>query len=156
MRIELWHVGKTKRAWLAKGEDEYLKKCSRYAKMSVQYLKPAKTTDAAMARKQESAVIRSALEKQPGVYTILLDERGVSMSSPRLSKHLEHLAVQGRNPIRFVTGGAFGVDPELREEVDMVLSLSDMVFPHELARVILLEQLYRAFTILRGESYHHI
>ena len=156
MRIEIWHIGKTKKAWLAKGEDEYLKKCSRYAKVTVQYLKPARTQDANMARKQESDVLRASLSKQPGVYTILLDERGVSMTSPKLARHIEQLAVQGRNPIRFITGGAFGVDDDFRKEADLVLSLSDMVFPHEIARVVLLEQLYRAFTILRGESYHHI
>jgi len=155
MRIELWHVGKTRTKWISNGEDEFLKKCGHYGKINTHYFKATKAPDPLEARRDESAQIISKLEKEKGGYNILLDERGEMMSSPELAKFMGSLADNGRLPVRFITGGAYGVDDALRQRADKMLSFSPMVFPHELIRLMLSEQLYRAFTILRGESYHH-
>ena len=87
-------------------------------------------------------------------YVILLDERGEILSSPELSHRLEKAFISGKNVVMII-GAAFGVPPVVRERVDFVLSVSKMVFPHELMRVILAEQIYRAQEIARGGKYHH-
>ena len=155
MRIEFWHVGKTKQKWVADGEDFFLRKCNNYGNIQIDYLKASKAATPDLTRREESKLILERLTKVKAGYSILLDERGRSMDSMMLAKHIGLLTASGRSPIRFITGGAFGVEQVVRDNVDEVLSLSPMVFPHQLVRLMLMEQVYRAFTILRGESYHH-
>lgn len=156
MRIEIWHIGKTKAKWIADGEKYFLDKCRNYGKIEVDYLKSASTDQIPQIKREESINIHKRLEREKKGYTILLDERGRTIDSVGFAKHLGLLAVHGKTPIRFITGGAYGVDDSIRQTVDEVISVSPMIVTHELIRIILLEQLYRAFTILRGESYHHI
>lgn len=87
-------------------------------------------------------------------YVVLLDERGSSLSSPELSSKLERAFFEGKNVVMII-GAAFGVPSTVREKADFVLSVSKMVFPHELMRVLLVEQIYRAQEIARGGKYHH-
>ena len=102
------------------------------------------------AKKQESEQIVKNLDENS--LRILLDERGTQLSSPELSNKL----FSGSKDINFVIGGAYGVDDSVNKSVDFTLSLSKLVYPHQLVRVILAEQIYRAYTISIGHPYHHI
>lgn len=101
----------------------------------------------------ESQVILEAID--PADYLVLLDERGKMLSSPDLAGLIEQRALQGSKRIHFVIGGAYGVSQALRTRANLVWQLSKLVFPHQLVRLILAEQVYRACTIIRGEKYHH-
>ncbi len=156
MKIYLCHIGKTKTSWIRKGEEEYMQKLKRFASVSQELLPSSKSRNESGHRTGDSASIISYLAKAPRAFNILLDERGVSLDSPGLARTIDSVRLNHGSAIRFITGGPYGVTDEVRQTCDMVLSLSDMVLPHELVRVVLVEQIYRAFTILRGESYHHI
>lgn len=149
-------MGKTRSGWIAKGEAEFLKKCNRYGKVSTLYVRTGKIADPVIVRKEESRIIMEKLNNARDGYNILLDERGEMLDSPSFAAKIETLATHGRLPVRIITGGPFGVDQSVRDAVDQVIAFSPMVFPHELVRLMILEQLYRAFTILRGDSYHHV
>lgn len=105
------------------------------------------------ARQEESERILKHIK--PDHFVILLDERGNNLSSPELSALLEEQFTHGQ-PVVIIIGGAFGVSSELRERADIVWSLSKLVFPHQLVRLVLTEQLYRAQEIAKGSGYHHI
>jgi len=156
MRLEIWHVGKTKNKWIHEGESQYLQRCRRFTTIEEIMLPAAKSKSATAARKEESESILARLQRAPKMYTMLLDERGKMRSSVEFARHLENTFMHRGSSLRFITGGPFGVDEKVRQACDEIISLSSMVFTHEMVRVILLEQVYRAFTILRGESYHHI
>ena len=156
MRLEIWHVGKTKNNWILEGETQYLKKCRRFSAIEESVIPGTKSKSAAIAKKEESERILARLQRAPKIYTILLDERGKMRSSVEFAKHLENTFMHRGASLRFITGGPFGVSEKVRQACDEIISLSPMVFTHEMVRLILLEQIYRAFTILRGESYHHI
>lgn len=113
---------------------------------------PHSPSEGLAARRSESQAIVDMLK--PDEHVILLDERGKSIDSPRLSRMLDDLA-SGVKPIVIVIGGAFGVDDALTARADFVWSLSPLVFPHRLVRLILIEQLYRAQSIRAGGNYHH-
>lgn len=99
---------------------------------------------------------KKALEKvSPGDYLVVLDERGATFSSPELASFIEEHQVRSTKRMIFFVGDAMGVGPELKKRAAKMLSLSKMTFPHELAQVITLEQIYRACTIVKGEKYHY-
>jgi 23S rRNA (pseudouridine1915-N3)-methyltransferase len=156
MRLEIWYVGKTKNNWILEGEKQYLKKCRRFVTIEEIIISGEKSNSPVLAKKEESDRIITRLKKAPKMYTILLDERGKMRSSVDFAKHLDSTFMHRGAAMRFITGGPFGVSDQVRQSCDEVISISKMVFTHEMIRVILLEQIYRAFTILRGESYHHI
>jgi 23S rRNA (pseudouridine1915-N3)-methyltransferase len=156
MRLEIWYVGKTKNKWIQEGENHYLKKCRRFTKVEEIVIPGAKSSSSAIVKKEESERIMKRLQRAPKIYTILLDERGKMRSSVDFAHNLENIFMHRGASLRLITGGPFGVGEDVRHACDEVLSVSKMVFTHEMIRVILMEQIYRAFTILRGESYHHI
>lgn len=156
MRIEVCHVGRTKSKWLMEGEQFYLKKCRRYGKVEVKYLPAGKHNNPVQSQLQEAKTIEDHINKGQSMYTILLDERGRLRTSVEFAKHIDNIAMHRGGSIRFITGGPYGVSDEIRDRCDEMISLSAMVFTHEMVRTIFMEQLYRAFTILRGESYHHV
>jgi 23S rRNA (pseudouridine1915-N3)-methyltransferase len=147
MKIKVAWIGKTKEAAIQTLTDDYLKRISRYADV------------AGLALKDEAAVLLRARGEQRGERQrerhklVLLDARGKQLSSEELA---EFLAREQRNavPLLFAIGGADGFGDEARREAGFVLSLGKMTLPHELARVVLVEQLYRAFTILKNHPYH--
>lgn len=104
-------------------------------------------------KKRETSLLLKHIRSSD--YVILLDERGSAFTSPALAERLQALMNQGIKRLVFVIGGAYGVSGELFDRADIVWSLSDLVFPHQLVRLILIEQLYRSQTILNDESYHH-
>lgn len=154
MKILLLAIGKQHDSALADAINGYTLRLQHYCQPSWRLLSAAKgKTTSDVARRLESDAIRA--EIAPNDYVILLDERGRQFSSPELAQLLEVRQQQTARRVVFVIGGAYGVDDGLRKRADIVWSLSRLVFPHQLVRLILSEQLYRAFTITKGEPYHH-
>lgn len=154
MKLLLLAIGKQHDSLLADVINNYTKRLQHYCKPSWRLLDVAKgkiTLD--VARRTESSAIRA--EITPDDFVILLDERGRQLSSPALAKLLEARQQQATKRVVFIIGGAYGVDDDLRKRADFVWSLSNLVFPHQLVRLILTEQIYRAFTIIKNEPYHH-
>ncbi|MBR4711873.1 MAG: 23S rRNA (pseudouridine(1915)-N(3))-methyltransferase RlmH [Clostridia bacterium] len=138
--------------------DEYLKRLSRYGKIRETELndlpEPANSSPAleTQIRQREGEAILRAI--RPGDYVIALTIPGKQWDSPSLARHLEDLAARGAGEIVFVIGGSLGLSREVIARADEELSMSAMTFPHQLARVMLLEQLYRCCRITAGERYH--
>ena len=131
---------------------QYLERIRRYAKFDQLTLKPfGKATPEVVKAKEGSAALRS-LDRDD--FLVLLDERGQSLDTPSFARFLDRQC-HGHKRVNWLIGGAMGVSQELRQRSDNMLSLSRLTLPHALVRVLLLEQLYRAFTILAGHPYHH-
>lgn len=151
MAITILAVGKKHEAWVAEGIERYQKRLR--APFGVEWiLLPHSTFDGDRARQEESERILSRIK--PTDTVVLLDERGKTLTSPALSSYLESAFVDGRS-IVFVIGGAYGVDQSIHARAQLIWSLSPLVFPHQLVRLILVEQLYRAQEIAAGGQYHH-
>ena len=152
MSISVLAVGKKHESWVAEGIQRYTRRLRKPYDLSWKLLAhSAKENDA--ARQEESARILAALK--PGQHVMLLDERGSNISSPALASHLQRQFVSGRSVV-MVIGGAYGVSAELQARADFTWSLSKLVFPHQLVRLILAEQIYRAQEISAGRPYHHV
>lgn len=136
---------------LKEQEREYLKRLKRYTPIEVEEIKGAKGESREAVRKEGERLLARVRE---GSFLAALTERGTVFDSPGFSGWLEQMAVEGLSGITFVIGGAAGLDKSVVERADMRLSLSPMTLPHQLARLVLIEQIYRAFTIIRGEPYH--
>lgn len=132
-------------------EDNYLKRLRRYASVTIEEIKGAKGEEKEAIRK-EGEFLLAKLRR--GSYIVALTESGISHDSRQFSKWLEGMGIQGRPDITFIIGGAAGLSREILDKADAVLSLSAMTFPHQLARLVLIEQIYRAFTLIKGEPYH--
>lgn len=144
-------VGNKHEDWVSGGIKRYQTRCKQPWSFEWQLI-PHGKLDGQQARQEESERILARLHPQD--FVILLDERGQMFDSPALSRQLSELFVQGKN-ITIVIGGAFGVSTALIQRANLVWSLSPLVFPHQLVRLILAEQLYRAQEIVRGSKYHH-
>lgn len=156
MTIKLICVGKTKDTYLKHGIEDYLKRVRRYNSFEYVEVKAGKRSKKSYepeVQQRECETIRKALT--PGEFLVVLDERGQHYSSVELAEFISRCQVRGDIKIlTFVTGGATGFTRTFLNEADVVLSLSRMTFPHQTCRLLLLEQLYRAYTIIAGESYH--
>jgi len=152
VKLVVMAFGKLRSRELAAAAAEYLKRLRRYAPAEVVELREERGEEPA-ARRKEAARLSGALAD--GDWLVLLDERGRQMTSPELAGLLAERTRAGGGRLVFLVGGPFGVDEAVRRRASLTLSLSRMTLPHELARVLVLEQLYRAWTILRGERYHH-
>lgn len=146
MKIRLIWVGRTKEPFVREGIRKYVSLISPYASVEITELKDEKGRDAATCVKKEGERIVKL-----GIPYLLLDERGQQFDSPgfagMIQRHLPNIS--------FVLGGAYGVSDAVRQQARETVALSRMTFPHELSRVILLEQVYRGFTILHKKGYHH-
>jgi 23S rRNA (pseudouridine1915-N3)-methyltransferase len=155
MRITLVQTGKTKDSFINKGVDEFMKRMVRYAPFQIETvpdLKNSRNMTMKEVQEREGAMLIKRIPK--GGYVILLDERGKEYNSISFAEHLN--ALEGRvNHLFFVIGGAYGFSGDVYSRADERFSLSKLTFSHQLVRVIFMEQLYRAFTILRGEPYHN-
>lgn len=158
MQIEILTVGKIKEQYLAAGIAEYLKRLSFYANVIMREVKAEKiqegVSDAETAQLLEEEAARLGVLIKPGTYLIVLDLAGGQLTSLQLAARLESLATAGRSHLTFIVGGSLGLSPNLRRKADLCLSFSAMTFPNQLFRLILLEQIYRALKINRGEPYH--
>ncbi len=154
MRFTIVAVGRMRDKALGRATEEYVKRLSRYGRADVVEVREAKGADADTARQRESELLRAAAPQ--GAWVVVMDERGETVTSEDLAQRFEQLALHGRSHIALLIGGAFGHDPSLRAAADWVWSLTPLTLPHELARLVLSEQLYRAMTIQRGEPYHKV
>jgi 23S rRNA (pseudouridine1915-N3)-methyltransferase len=156
MTIKLLCVGKTKERYLQRTIEEYLRRIRHYTTIEYTEIKAEKrkkTEHDEHVKQRECEKILNALPPQGVV--VALDEKGAQYSSREFSRFISQYQVRGDVKIvTFVTGGATGFSETLLKHADTLLSLSKMTFPHQLCRIILLEQLYRAYTILAGEPYH--
>jgi len=149
--ITIISVGKTHEDWVRIGIERYEKRLKR--PFNIEWvLLPHSSREGVEARQDESARILSRLGSSD--YVIVLDEIGIMLDSPALSAICETRFVSSER-IAIIIGGAYGVTKELRDRAAMVWSLSDLVFPHQLVRLMLVEQIYRAQEIARGSGYHH-
>lgn len=151
MRISLFSVGKPHEAYVRAGIEDFTGRIGHYFPCEWKILAPAKNM--VTAKKQEAETILNALNKED--YVVLLDERGKQWTSEQLSVFVQTRANDSCRHLVFVIGGAFGVDASVQARAQYTWSLSHLVFPHQLVRLILSEQIYRACTILRNEKYHH-
>lgn len=155
VNITLVCVGKLKETYWVAACSEYLKRLKPYARLSVKEIPdidPAKAGGVAGSLEREGAAILAALPERAQV--LLLAIKGKQRTSEEFSAHLDHLALQGKSDIAFVIGGSNGVSQAVYDRANETLSFGALTLPHNLARVVLLEQIYRAFKISRGEPYH--
>ena len=143
-------IGKIKEKYLQEAIEEYQKRISKYTKLEIIEL-PDYNYDIKKTIKEESDNIMKVLNKND--YNILLDINGSLLSSVELSDKINNILINNSN-ITFIIGGSFGVSDEIKNMVNYKLSFSRMTFPHQLFRVILLEQIYRSFKIINHEEYH--
>ena len=158
MKITVIAVGKIKEKYLKDALAEYSKRLSRYCRLEILEAADEKTPDNAsetverQIRQKEGERIRKLMKAD--AYTIALAIDGNMLSSEKFSEKIETLGVQGISHIQFLIGGSIGLDETLLKEADYRLSFSKMTFPHQLMRVILLEQIYRGYRILNHQPYH--
>ncbi|MCW3108653.1 MAG: Ribosomal large subunit methyltransferase [Segetibacter sp.] len=156
MKIQLWSVGKGHESYVKEGVEDFTKRISKYYPVEWKILSPAKqTTNSIEAdiKKNEAQTILNGLQKDD--YLVLLDEKGKEINSPQLATLIETRANNSIRNIIFLIGGAFGVDEQIKARANFIWSFSPLVFPHQLIRLMLAEQVYRACTIIRNEKYHH-
>ncbi len=149
--ISIITIGKKHENWVRQGIERYQQRLQRPRDVKWSIIAHG-AFDGARARQDESKHILSRLNSHD--FVIVLDERGKLLDSPDLAQSIDQAFADSR-PLVFVIGGAYGVADEVRERADLVWSLSPLVFPHQLVRLILVEQLYRAQEISRGGKYHH-
>jgi len=151
MPLHIITVGKKHESWVSEGIERYQKRLK--APFNLEWvLLPHSSLEGLSARQEESARILSRLDAYD--YVVLLDERGKLLDSPAVSKLLEE-RLNSSQKIALVIGGAYGVTDEIRSLAGFTWSFSPLVFPHQLVRLLLVEQIYRAQEIARGGSYHH-
>lgn len=158
MKISIVCVGKLKERFYREAVDEYVKRLGRYCKPEIIEVPDEKTPEGASPVMEEQIKAREGkriLENlREGAFVCTLEIGGRKLSSEGLAQWLEKLTISGTSHIVFVIGGSLGLHENVCRRSDMSLSFSDMTFPHQLMRVILAEQIYRAFRIINGEPYH--
>ena len=156
MKITLLTVGKTDIKWVKEGLEMYSGRISRYVPFSVTEIPELKNVSALSVeqiKEKEAELILRHVRQQDEL--VLLDERGQRRTSLAFASWLEDRLSRGGRDLVFVVGGAYGFGTQVYERADALISLSEMTFSHQIVRTIFAEQLYRAFTIIRGEPYHH-
>jgi 23S rRNA (pseudouridine1915-N3)-methyltransferase len=158
MRITICAVGKIKEKFYRDAIAEYSKRLGKYCRLEIVEVEDEKTPDnagealeTAIKEKEERRILSHIKEDS---YVIALTIDGCKLDSVKLSEKLEKLGIQGTSHITFIIGGSLGLSDEVQKRADYRLSFSDMTFPHQLMRVILLEQIYRSFRIMKNEPYH--
>lgn len=155
MAISIWWTGKTVPDYLKKGIDEYLKRISHFEKIECREFKEFKgIQNKQLIIESEEKAFKIQLSKSKS-QIILLDERGSSFNSVEFAKWLDHKFQITNHNLCFIIGGAYGFSEEFKESADELISFSKMTMSHQLIRLVFLEQLYRAFTIMNHLPYHH-
>lgn len=158
MKITLIVVGKIKERYFRDAVQEYTKRLSRYCTLEICEVQDEKTPDGAsqaltnaILEKEGERILKKIPEEG---YVMTLEIKGKKVDSVAFGNMIEKLGVQGKSHLIFVIGGSLGLHKKVRERADLAVSFSDMTFPHQLMRVILLEQIYRGYRIVKGEPYH--
>ena len=156
MKIELAVIGKTSIGYLKQGIDEYIKRLKHYVPFEIKYIDDIKNTkniSEDQQKRTEGAKILSLLDKSD--FVVLLDEHGKEYTSIQYSNYIQKRMLSGAKKVVFVIGGPFGFSQEVYDRANDKISFSKMTFNHEMIRLIFTEQLYRAYTIINHEPYHH-
>lgn len=154
MKIEFWYIGKTNEKYLTQGMQIFEKRLKHYCKFSAICFKDVKPgQNANETKNREFELIANKLGASD--YLVLLDEIGETYSSQKFADQIEKMQLNSSKRIVFLVAGAFGASEALQQRADKMLSLSKMTFSHQMVRLFFLEQLYRAFTIIRNEKYHN-
>jgi 23S rRNA (pseudouridine1915-N3)-methyltransferase len=156
VKLRLLCVGKLSESYLREGAEEYAGRIRRYAPLTIQELKEEKAGkkgDPRYIRDQEGERILEKIGAE--AWVVVLDEQGQAQRSEELAALLEQHMVQGTGELVLVIGGAYGLSAAVKQRADLLLSLSALTLTHQLARLLLLEQIYRGFTIVRREPYHN-
>ena len=157
MHIEIWSIGKENESFIGNGLDYYFKKTRPWNTVELMLLqvpKKAATTDVERTKQMEEELILKKL--QPHHYMVLLDERGKLLSSLQWAQQFQHCMNQGVKTLVILIGGAFGVTETVKNRANQCWSLSHLVFPHQMVRLIVAEQVYRSFSIINNSPYHHV
>ncbi|HEY8783500.1 MAG TPA: 23S rRNA (pseudouridine(1915)-N(3))-methyltransferase RlmH [Mucilaginibacter sp.] len=156
MKITFITVGKTEDAYLKEGIAKYVDRLKHYTRLFIIEIDALKNTKALTAEQQKAKEAELILKKiLPLDHVILLDENGMELSSMQFAAYIDKKTLGSVANLVFVAGGPFGFAPSVYERANDKLSLSAMTFSHQMVRLFFVEQLYRAFTILKGEPYHH-
>ncbi len=156
MKILLIVVGKTDQQWLTEGISQYIDRLSHYSQFELQVIPDIRNTrsmEAQVQKVREGEQILKLLQPSDDVW--LLDDKGREMTSPEMARWLEKRMAQSTKRLAFIIGGPYGFSPDVYDRVPGRLSLSRMTFSHQMVRLIFVEQLYRAFSILNNLPYHH-
>lgn len=158
MKITIVCAGKIKEKYLTAGIAEFMKRLKPFAQVEIREIHEEKMPDNPSAAEKEQVLIKEGeklLKLVPeSSYLFVLDVFGKERSSEELAASIDKLGLSGRSNITFLIGGAFGLSPAVRKAADELLSFSRMTFTHQMVRLLLVEQIYRAFKINRGEKYH--
>ena len=154
LKLRIVAIGKDKQSWVSDGTSHYTKLLSRYAELEIRAIADTKTTSALSPAEIKSRQT-SQIEKELGKgLLVALSDKGTEYDSVAFSKLLERAQITSGGSITFLIGGPYGLDDALLKKADHVVSLSRLTFSHQVVRLVLLEQLYRAFSILAGTDYH--
>jgi 23S rRNA (pseudouridine1915-N3)-methyltransferase len=156
MKLQFWSVGKAHESHVKEGIDMFTKRIGNYFSVEWKIIPMPKNAGAMSEldlKQKEGEIILGLLKKED--YLVLLDENGKLLNSEAVASFLQQRANESSKNIVFLIGGAYGVSKDIMQRSDFKWSLSPLVFPHQLVRLILSEQIYRACTILRNEKYHH-
>ncbi len=158
MNIDILCVGKIKEKYLRDAIDEYTKRLGKYCRINIIEVSDEKTADGQVnaldlkVKRLEGERLLKYLKDD--AFKITLEIEGRQLGSPELADKINRLGIEGISRIQFIIGGSLGLDESVTNRSDMALSFSKMTFPHQLMRVILLEQIYRSFRIINNEPYH--
>lgn len=156
MKLFLWTIGKSHEPYVKEGVEDFTKRISRYYHVEWVILPPVKNAASLTEtelKAREGAMVLQLLK--PDDYLVALDENGKMISSEAVAQFLQQRATESTRNVIFLIGGAFGLAPNVLKRANFTWSLSPLTFPHQLVRLILAEQLYRACSIIRNEKYHH-
>jgi 23S rRNA (pseudouridine1915-N3)-methyltransferase len=156
MKVQFWVIGKTSDTYLLPGINDYLKRLKRYCSFEYVELPAAKIGKNATeleTKKREQAVVLDKLGDSD--FLVLMDEKGKEFNSEKFAEFLSKHQMRGTKRLVFLVGGAYGFSDEVYKRANSEIALSQMTFTHQMVRLIFAEQLYRAFTIVKGEKYHH-
>ncbi|MDB5091063.1 MAG: rRNA ((1915)-N(3))-methyltransferase RlmH [Mucilaginibacter sp.] len=156
MKITFLTVGKTEDAYLKEGIEKYVKRLKHYTKLVIFEIDELKNTKALTQEQQKVKEAELILKKiTPTDHVILLDEKGMELSSQQFAAYIDKKAIASVANLVFIVGGPYGFDTSVYARANDKLSLSAMTFSHQMVRLFITEQLYRAYTIIKGEPYHH-
>jgi len=157
VKITIIGVGKIKEKYLTEGIKDYVKRLSKYTKLEIIEVPDLKAPEN-LSRKEKRIILdkegNKIVTKIKDSYVIALEKEGVKFSSEELAKKIEAIKTYSSSHITFIIGGSLGLSPSVLNKADLKMSFSEMTFPHQLMRLVLLEQIYRAFRINNNEPYH--
>jgi len=156
MKISLWSIGKANESYVKEGIADFTKRISKYFPVEwtlIPVPKNAGMLSEMDLKKKEGEIVLQWLRQED--FLVALDERGKNLTSEGLANFIQQRATESTKNVVFLIGGAFGLDESILKRANFKFSLSTLTFPHQLVRLILAEQVYRACTILRNEKYHH-